>query len=122
MCGVEPIDTLCYSGNRSFNMKCPSCGLHNPESAQLCDCGFDFRRGTVIVDKRASPEGSAAGATSAKVAITDVHVPFWSMVTFMVKWAIASIPALLILLLLGLVASALFGGVLYSLFRGAAER
>ena len=23
-------------------MKCPNCGLLNPESAQRCDCGFDF--------------------------------------------------------------------------------
>jgi hypothetical protein len=27
------------------------------------------------------------------VVVTDIHMPFWSMVTFMVKWAIASIPA-----------------------------
>jgi hypothetical protein len=23
-------------------MKCPNCGLLNPESAQRCDCGYDF--------------------------------------------------------------------------------
>jgi hypothetical protein len=23
-------------------MKCPACGLFDPPSAQLCDCGFDF--------------------------------------------------------------------------------
>jgi hypothetical protein len=23
-------------------MKCPSCGLLNPESARICDCGYDF--------------------------------------------------------------------------------
>jgi hypothetical protein len=33
---------------------------------------------------------------------------FWSMVVFMVKWAIASIPALVILFLLALLASAAF--------------
>jgi hypothetical protein len=32
-----------------------------------------------------------------EVVITDIHMPFWSMVAFMVKWAIASIPALLLL-------------------------
>jgi len=24
------------------NMKCPNCGLINPETAEKCDCGFDF--------------------------------------------------------------------------------
>lgn len=23
-------------------MKCPNCGLYNPDSAQRCDCGYDF--------------------------------------------------------------------------------
>jgi hypothetical protein len=25
-----------------YAMKCPNCGLLNPESAQKCDCGYDF--------------------------------------------------------------------------------
>lgn len=28
-------------------MKCPHCGLINPESAQRCDCGHDFEKGTI---------------------------------------------------------------------------
>ncbi len=43
-----------------------------------------------------------------RVAITDVDMPFTSMVRFMVKWAIAAIPALFLLLLL----AAVFWGVL----------
>ena len=31
------------------------------------------------------------------VVVVDIKMPFMSMVTFMVKWAIASIPALIIL-------------------------
>ncbi len=23
-------------------MRCPSCGLINPKTAQRCDCGYDF--------------------------------------------------------------------------------
>lgn len=34
------------------------------------------------------------------VHVVDIHMPFWSMVVFMVKWAVASIPAFLILLAL----------------------
>ena len=28
-------------------MKCPNCGLINPESALRCDCGYDFPSGTM---------------------------------------------------------------------------
>ena len=49
-----------------------------------------------------------------EVVVTDVRIPFWSMVVLMVKWAVAAIPALIILLLIGVVASmvisAIFGG------------
>jgi hypothetical protein len=31
-----------------------------------------------------------------KVVVTDIHMPFWSMVVFMVKWVFASIPAMII--------------------------
>ena len=35
-----------------------------------------------------------------KVEVTDINMPFFSMVWFMVKWAVASIPAITILWLL----------------------
>src|SRR5262245_32656273 len=28
-------------------MKCPNCGLFNPDSAQRCDCGYDFASGSM---------------------------------------------------------------------------
>lgn len=46
-----------------------------------------------------------------RVVVTDIRMPFWSMVRFMVKWAIAAIPALIILAVIGAVLSALFSGV-----------
>jgi hypothetical protein len=49
-----------------------------------------------------------------EVVVTDIKIPFWSMVVLMVKWAVAAIPALIILLVIGAVAStlmaAIFGG------------
>lgn len=52
-----------------------------------------------------------------EVAVTDVKIPFWSMVVLTVKWAVAAFPALIILLLIGAVAtmamSAIFGGGVY---------
>ncbi len=37
----------------------------------------------------------------AQVTVIDVDMPFWSMVQFMFKWALATIPAALMLVLLG---------------------
>ena len=37
-------------------------------------------------------------------------MPFWSMVGFMVKWSIASIPAMIILTLLVVALAAMFAG------------
>jgi type VI secretion system protein VasI len=45
------------------------------------------------------------------VRIVDVDMPFGSMVKFMVKWAIASIPALVILVFIGVVAGGIIGGL-----------
>jgi hypothetical protein len=50
-------------------------------------------------------------AHSQAVVVTDIHMPFSSMVIFMVKWAIAAIPALIILMVM----SATFWGILTGL-------
>lgn len=43
-----------------------------------------------------------------QVVVTDIRMPFWSMVAFMVKWVIASIPAFLILGVLWVLLMAVF--------------
>ena len=45
------------------------------------------------------------------VVVTDIRMPFGSMVVFMVKWASAAIPALVILTAIWWVTVALFGGM-----------
>jgi hypothetical protein len=40
---------------------------------------------------------AAAGTSKSATVVTDVHMPFMSMVTFMVKWAFAAIPAMIII-------------------------
>ncbi|MFZ2445453.1 MAG: hypothetical protein WAW37_03775 [Syntrophobacteraceae bacterium] len=45
-----------------------------------------------------------------EVVVVDVKMRFWSMVFFMVKWAVASIPALIILAVLMSILAALFHG------------
>jgi len=46
------------------------------------------------------------------IVVTDIDMPFGSMIRFMVKWSIASIPALIILMFLG----TLVWGVLIGIF------
>lgn len=49
-----------------------------------------------------------SAATLVRVSVVDVDMPFGSMVTFMVKWALAAIPAFLILGFIGAVVVAVF--------------
>lgn len=59
-----------------------------------------------------SVSSPAGGIGVEKVAITDIKMPFASMVAFMVKAAIAAIPAIIILFLITGAIMALFGGML----------
>ena len=43
------------------------------------------------------------------VVVTDIKMPFSSMVVFMVKWAIATIPALIILAVVGSIVFSILG-------------
>lgn len=64
--------------------KCPNCGLLNPGNAQQCDCGYSFEKRII-----AKPQDTV-------VKVSDIDMPFGSMIKFMVKWAFASIPAFII--------------------------
>jgi uncharacterized membrane protein YdjX (TVP38/TMEM64 family) len=45
------------------------------------------------------------------VTVTDIRMPFWSIVIFLVKLAIAAIPALIILAIIGAVIFGVIGGI-----------
>ncbi len=81
---------------------CPKCGLTNPPEAIRCDCGFNLK--TEI-----SPPSTN------EVIIKDFNMPFGSMIVFMVKWAIAAIPAMIILAVIWTVGSVLISGILSGL-------
>ena len=53
-----------------------------------------------------------------EVVVVDVKIPFWSMVVLLVKWAIAAIPAMIILLVLATVVSMVLGGVFHRNWMG----
>jgi len=48
-----------------------------------------------------------------EIVVVDVKIPFLSMVILLVKWAIAAIPAMLILIALASLASMLLSGVFH---------
>ena len=52
-----------------------------------------------------------------EVVITDIKMQFSSMVVFMVKWVIASIPAMIILFLVGFLVMGVFGVGIATLFK-----
>lgn len=51
------------------------------------------------------------------VVVTDIRMSFLSMVVFMVKWVVASIPAFIILSVIGSFMMMLFGGVMSGMGR-----
>jgi hypothetical protein len=55
---------------------------------------------------------NVSGSPLQQVIVTDIHMPFGSMVGFMVKWAIASIPAMIILFVLGIIVVGAFSTIL----------
>lgn len=46
-----------------------------------------------------------------RVIVTDIQMPFWDVVRFLVQWSIAAIPALLILAMIGFIFSAIFAAI-----------
>ena len=55
---------------------------------------------------RAEPEAPVS------MIVRDVEMSFGSMVVFIIKWTLASIPALIILFVIGLVLASMFGGLI----------
>jgi hypothetical protein len=79
-------------------MICRHCrhSLHGaaPPAPTLHD---DFgQRSLSTAGARTEARFSAAAPAIGRVVLVDIDIPIGSMVTFMVKWAIASIPAMLI--------------------------
>ena len=56
--------------------------------------------------------------TQHEVVVVDIKMPFWSMVVFMVKLALASIPAAIILAIIYLIAAAILGGLFGAFIAG----
>ena len=48
-----------------------------------------------------------------EIVVVDIKITFWSMVTLLVKWALASIPAIIILFVIGTILSTIFSGIFH---------
>jgi hypothetical protein len=51
----------------------------------------------------------------AEVTVVDIQMPFGSMVLFILKWTLASIPAVIIIMLIAFALATVFGGVFAAL-------
>jgi hypothetical protein len=69
--------------------------------------------GKIVLNTFLSPFRKRKEITMVKelnsVVVTDIKMPFSSMVVFMVKWAIATIPALIILAVVGSIVFSILG-------------
>ena len=92
--------------------KCRFCSQEIEDAVRVCPhCGKDL-----IPQPKAEPpktniygvvEKAGLDAPTTQVTVVDVNMPFGSMVVFMVKWALASIPAFFILAIPALILIAL---------------
>ena len=81
-------------------MECPRCHTANENGATTCiSCGL---RLIGIDSPKPQPQ---------EVKIVDISMSFMSMVTFMVKWAIASIPAFIILAVIFVIFVGIVAGI-----------
>lgn len=95
-------------------MQCPKCSYEptmaetqrSPNDCVKCGVNYEgFKRARAGAGRAAAPVVLAPQ----RVVVADIDMPLGSMVRFMVKWAIATIPAALILIILAWGAIAIFG-------------
>ena len=79
-----------------YKKKCAECGTdNNAESDKCYKCQAPL--GVPYDPILAESVWVALDKSIVRVEVKDFDIPFWNMVGFMVKWAIASIPAFIIL-------------------------
>lgn len=101
---------------------CPKCGAIYEKALRVKALRDKLEReqaraATPVAEEHSKPSRKGSVPPIAKsvdtgamhVKITDIDLPFWSMVQLLVKWALASIPALLILILIFVGFTSLFG-------------
>ena len=82
---------------------CPHCGGQLQDDSQFCRHCMTNLAGTAAV--------LIPPVTATRVSVIDVDMPFGSMVKFMIKWALAAIPAVIILFIVGAILAGILAGV-----------
>ncbi|QTA89984.1 zinc-ribbon domain-containing protein [Desulfonema magnum] len=94
---------------------CPQCNRKNLDKAKVCEkCGASLimsKKGTKSSVSARKVVSAVKNRNQQEVVITDIKIPFWSMVMFMVKWVFASIPAIIIVALLILLSVSVASGL-----------
>ncbi|MGA1846879.1 zinc-ribbon domain-containing protein [Deferribacter abyssi] len=99
---------------------CPECGTENKENKEVCEnCGFEFDKlgGEVslnqILEKLEIFEKKLSSISKSikdkNVTIKDIDLGFYDIIGLMVKWALASIPAMIIVAVIFGLIGAFFG-------------
>ncbi len=116
-------------------MQCPQCGQPYFEGTDFCDgCGQGLSASAYAPLAQSAAERSwyqpRTGAAVAmapraaevgEVTVIDIKMPFLSMVVFMIKWAIAAIPAGIVLAVIGTVLTVLLSGMMGGLAQLVSE-
>jgi len=112
------------------DLKCDACGADvssswearfDDQNTTFCTACYKTKNAEKIIQNKAAASQKDAQSTESEikikttsiqsVVITDIKIPFESMVVFMVKWAIASIPAFIILSIIFSVIFVFLGGI-----------
>lgn len=104
------------AGNQPDPSACPKCGVRYADAIRQANAGSIAAKQQAAAQQQSlsamSPDVRAAikqykGAQP--VVVLDVSMSFNSMVWFMIKWALAAIPAMIILSVIAVVLFMLFG-------------
>ena len=86
-------------------MECPNCGKESisthPKEIMICECGYNFQKKVVEIPQESE-------SVRQEVVIKDIEMSFGAMIRFMVKWAIASIPAAIIITIIMMILMSVF--------------
>ena len=101
--------------------ECKKCGEKSTIPQDAEEAPDTIYKGKKVKSKTAKVSAEQVATNNSnntnEVIITDIKMRFGSMVIFMVKWAIASIPAMIILFLVGFLVMGVFGVGIATLFK-----